>query len=629
VLPGSRIRYALLVAGEPEPLQRFRASLSLQRGEELESIDDARPEVNRALERAEQFLSLAGLTSVIVAGIAIALSARRFSQRHMDTCAIMRTFGATQRQIIALFGLEILVLGLVSSVAGGILGYGAHLVIVKLMGGAVGGTLAPPSLAPFHVAWLTGVITISGFALPPLVGLWTVPPLRVLRRDVTPRIRGHYLLYVAALGAVALLAPWGSGSRAVTLYTLGGSAAACATLALAAYLLVILLRRVRHGVGAAWRYGMASIARHAGGSVLQTTAIGLGVMILLLLAVVRNDLLDEWRGTLAPDAPNHFLINVQPGDVEPLRAFLGSRGVTVPDIYPMVRGRLVRINDRDVSPDDYFNPEARRLVDREFNLSMTEQPAADNRIVEGRWWTDAGAAPDQLSMEQGIAMQLGLKLGDRLSFQIADSTISASITSIRTVDWDSFNVNFFVIGAPGLFDRQPATYITSFFLSQADREWLPDLVNRFPSVTLIDVDAIMRQVRAIMDRVTMAIEFVFGFTVIAGLMVLWAAIQSTQDERRYDAAIFKSVGASHTTLRAAAIAELATLGLLAGGIAAAAAAIAGGVFASQVFEIRYVPDVALLLAGVIACALFVVTGGYLALRHALRQPPITLLRQGI
>ncbi|MCP5143581.1 MAG: ABC transporter permease [Gammaproteobacteria bacterium] len=629
VLPGSRIRHALLLAGSDDAIANFRNALELETGERVESVDEARPEVNRALERAEQFLALAALTAVIVAGIAIALSAQRFASRHLDTCAIMRTFGASQRGIISVFALEMLMLGLSVSIIGALFGYGAHLIIVSLLADNPQSALAPAGWAPLGRALLTGAIGVLGFAMPPLVALWQVPPLRVLRRDLKPEVGGHSLLYLAAIAAIVALAPWRTGSSTVTAFTLGGTFLACLALALLSWLMVRLLRRVRHSLNITWRYGLASIARHARASIVQTTALGLGVMILLLLAVIRNDLLDSWRDSLPDDAPNHFMINIQPDDVTALRAFLVDHSVAEPGLFPMIRGRITAINGGAVDPDRFPDPLVRRRLEREFNLSVAAELAADNHLAEGQWWPTEQPPAGELSLESGIARDLGLTIGDTITWQIADSQVTSTITNLRDVDWDSFNVNFFAIGSPGTFDSQPATFITAFHAAADNRSWLPELLATFPSVTLIDVDAVMRQVRGIMDRVTLALEFVFGFTVLAGLLVLWAALQTTQDERRYDVAIFKSVGAPHSLLRTAALAELTVVGALAGLVAAVAAGLAGGVLAREVFQMDYLLNPLLFPIGMGISIVVVTAGGYLALRHALREPAITLLRQGI
>ncbi|MCC6203227.1 MAG: ABC transporter permease [Gammaproteobacteria bacterium] len=628
ILPGSRVQYALLLAGSKEQSDVFQQRVQLLPGQRLRGVDDTRPEVNRALQRAEQFLSLAALTSVLVAGIAIALSARRFAARHFDTCAIMRSFGASQRQIAAIFGLEILLLGLGSSLIGAALGYGVHGLLLGVMSGFVSGNLEAPTLAPLGQSLATGLVAILGFALPPLLGLFSIPPARVLRRDMNPGIRGHQIIYLAAIAAIVALAPWGRGNDLVTLLALGGALASSVALALAAALLVWLLRHVRHGLGITWRYGLASIARHVGASVVQTTAIGLGMMVLLLLLVVRNELLESWLRSLPADAPNQFLVNIQPDDVPNIEAFLHARGVTRPVVYPMIRARLVEINGTPVDPGSFPDPESRRMVQREFNLSFTTELGADNRVIAGQWLDADPGRAEQFSLEAGIAHNLGVGVGDELGFQVAEQRYRGRVTSLREVAWDSFNVNFFVIGAPGLLTDLPATYITSFHVSAGERRWLTELVDHFPSVTVIDIDALLRQVRTIMDRVSLAIELVFSFTLLAGLLVLWAAIATTQDERCYDAAILKSLGASHGLLRWAAIIELATLGAVAGAIAAFGAILIAGLLARRAFEIEYTASWQLLGYGIAVSAIFIVAGGYLALRRALLQPPVSLLRLG-
>jgi putative ABC transport system permease protein len=417
---------------------------------------------------------------------------------------------------------------------------------------------------------------------------------------------------------------WQAGDTALAAYVLGGTLATLILFALAAFGLVRLLQRLRGRVGVAWRYGLANIARRPQASIAQVVAFGLGIMVMLLLSLVRADLLAEWRDSLPPRAPNHFLINIQPTQVPALRGFFEANGLAAPTFYPMIRGRLVAINDRAVEASDYADDRARRLVQREFNLSYAQAPQTANRVVAGRWWGPQETRA--LSVEQGLAQTLGLALGDTLTFRIAGEDIDGRITNLREVDWDSFQVNFFVIAPPALLADYPATFITSVYLPPADKALLGDMVKTFPNVTVIDVEAVMAKVRQVMDRVTLAMEYVFLFTLLAGLVVLAAAIQATRDERLRDGAILRTLGASRRQLLLGLAAEFVTLGLLAGVLAAAAASAIGYVLATQVFHFAYHANPWLWLVALLAGGAGIGLAGTVATAAIVRRPPLQTLR---
>jgi putative ABC transport system permease protein len=626
--PGSRASYQLLLAGKPEVLGAMRAWIEprLHEGERVLDVRDARPELKTALERAEKFLGLAALVSVLLAGVAVATAARRYSARHLDGAAVMRCLGATQGFVTRLHLLEMLWLGLAASLIGCVIGYAAQEVLAQLQAGFFARQLPAPSLQPVLVGVSTGMILLLGFALPAILRLKSVPPARVLRRDLGPLPAGALSVYGAALAAVTALLLWQAADVQLTLYVLAGAAGTLLGLALVAYALVRALNLLRGQVGVAWRYGFANIARRAQGSVAQILAFGLGIMVLLLLSLVRSDLLAAWQAKLPPDAPNQFVINVQPAQVQPMEAFFAAHGLKEAQLYPMVRGRLTAVNGRPVSPDDYPDDRARRLVEREFNLSWAAKPQNDNRIVAGRWWNAGERGAHEVSVEQGLAETLGLKLGDELTYQIADRSVSVKITSLRKVEWDSFRANFFVVAPPGLLDGYPATWITSFHLESANRDLLATLVRSFPNITLIDVDALMTKVRDIMDRVNLSVQYVFLFTLLAGLTVLYSAIQSTQDERLYESALLRTLGASRAHVLKGLAAEFVMLGLLAGVLAAFAASLAGFILARQVFHLAYTFNPWLWLVGLAGGALGVGLFGILGARFVLNRPPLQSLR---
>ena len=628
---GSRVDHRLLLAGDPAVLETFKTWVKprLKTGEKLQGIRDARAELRSALERAQRFLHLAALVSVILAGVGVAIAARRFAARHWDSVAILRCVGATQNVISRLFALELLALALVAGVIGLAVGYLAQYGLSGLLGQLVSSTELPaPSWQPVLPALATGFVTLLGFGLPPLLRLREVPPLRVLRRDLGPINPRLVALYGPAVPATAALLIWQAGEIRLALYVCAGVAGTVIALTLGAWGLVKTLNLLRGQVGVAWRFGLANIARRGSGSAAQVVALGLGLMALLMLTLVRTDLLSSWRASLPADAPNHFLINIQPHEVAGIRTFLGERGLGQVELFPMVRGRLTAINERTVGPDDYDNPRAKRLIEREFNLSWTDRLRDDNRIVAGRWWNDNDNGQGLASVEQALAKDLGIAVNDTLRFQIAGQTLSAKVASLRSVEWDSFRANFFVVFPSGVLDNYPAAWITSFHLPPGQKPLLADLVRQYPSVTVLDVEALMNKVRDIVDRVIAAVEYVFLFTLAAGLVVLYAAIQATQDERRFESAVLRTLGASRAIVRRSLLAEFATLGLLAGVLAAGAATLIGYVLATQVFDFPYHGNPWLWVLGIGTGVIGVGVAGLIGARSALNQPPWRALREG-
>jgi putative ABC transport system permease protein len=626
VQPGSRIGYRLQLAGPPERIEAFRAwALSrLQPGQRIEGIRDARPEIRSALERAEKFLSLAALVSVVLAAVAIGLAARRFLQRHLDTCAMMRCLGATEAMVVRLYLVHFLALGLVASVIGCALGMGAQMLLSRWLGTLVAVELPQPGVVPGVHGILTGLTLLLGFALPPLVSLGRVPTLRVLRRELGVPSASGVLTYGTGFAAIGALILWKAEGLRLGALVLGGFAAAMLAAAALTWLLIRAVGLV-HLQGFTWRHGVANLRRRALGSTLQIVALGMGLMALLVLTIVRHDLLAAWQTSLPSNAPNRFIVNIQTDQVPALKAFFARHDARTPTFFPMVRGRLTRINDRPVASADYADERARRLIDREFNLSWAERMQADNTLTAGRWWSSPQPTP-QWSMEDGIAETLGIRLDDVLTFDLAGETVSARVTSLRKVDWDSFNVNFFVIAPPRMLDRYPATYVTSFFVPPGDSALLAALVRDFPNLLLIDVAQIMSQVQKMMDQVARAVQFIFLFTLFAGVLVLYAAIASTQDERLYQATVMRTLGASRAQLRRAVIAEFATLGVLAGLLAATSASMLGFVIATRVLNVNYVANPTLWVIGVAAGAIGIGLAGYGGTRGVLKVAPLQAMR---
>lgn len=656
VTPASRVRYSVLFAGEDAAVAKFRAALSthLARGERLESIADARPEVRAALEKADQFLGLAALVSVVLATVAVAMAAQRFAMRHVESVAVLRCLGASRTNISRLYGLLLVMVGMIAAAAGALLGYFAQFALVAAAGSLVGASLPAPSIAPAVAAVLTGWVSLLGFSLPPILRLRDVPALRVLRRDLPFAVAsvGRY-----AVGVVLLMGlfVWQAGSAALAAIVIGGVLATLLGAAALGYGLLFLLRRGANGVGAAWRFGINNLWRRLHSSVIQVVAFSLGMMALLVLAIVRGDLLNEWIERLPEQTPNRFLINIQPDQASGVEAYLrvqrqagdhssadapasgGENFAPVPApasgagevvLYPMVRGRLTAINERAIDENSYEDERAKRLVAREFNLSWGETLPPDNKVTAGTWWSAGGAQPGaQFSVEDGLARELGIVIGDTLTFRIGDQDVRARVSNLRQVEWDNFRVNFFVIAPPGVLDAYPMTYITSFYLPDANGQVLNGLLRAFPNVTVIDVAAVMSQVRAIISRVTQAVEYVFGFTVLAGLMVMYAAIHSTFDVRIHETAVLRTLGASSRQVKQGLAAEFVGLGLVAGVLAALVASLVAYVLADRVFHFTYTPNPWVWLAAVVLGGGGIGLAGVWGTRGVLRYSPLRALQR--
>lgn len=627
---GSRAVYRLHIAGSLAEMEAFQRWLEprLGRGQAIESIENARPELRSALDQAQRFLRLAALLAVILAAVAVGLAARRFMRRHLDVCAVMRCLGASQARVLQLFVSEFLLFGLAAALVGVLLGWLVQSALGVLLTGLLGVELPAPSLLPLLHGAVVGLVLLLGFVLPQLLRLRRVPTLRVLRRELGVVEPASGLAW--SLGALVLsgLVFWIAADLQLGALVTAGFAGALMLFALAAWLVLRLLGRLRGTGGLAgggWRYGVAALHRRMGASVIQISALGLGITAVLLLTLVRGDLLTSWQQGAPDGAPNRFIINIQPEQQAPVARFFVEHDLAEPAILPMIRGRLAAVNGREVDPQDYEEGRARRLSEREFNLSHGGRLADDVRIVEGRWHGES--REPQWSVEQGLMQTLGLQLGDVLRFEVAGRSVEAPITSVRELDWDSMRVNFFVIAADGMLDGDPATLVTSFHLPpEGAHAFAAGLIQSFPNLSLIDVGAILAQVARLTDRLALIVQMVFGFALLAGLVVLYAALQATHDERDFEMAVLRTLGARNAQLRQALVAEFAVLGGVAGGLAGLAASLIGWGLAHSVFRMDYVPDPLLVVLAALLGALGLVVGGWLGTRGLLKRPPLGSLR---
>jgi putative ABC transport system permease protein len=628
VQPGSRVSWYALFAGEPAAVADFRAAISatLASADELRDLDSARPELRESVTRSRQFLGLAALCSSLVAAIAIALAARRYAARHVDGVALLKCLGARRARVYALLALQLGTLTVLGGLVGSLIGYLVQAGVGRLLAGVFSASLPPAS--PWQ-GTASGVavaaILLGGFALPPLFELAGVPPARVLRRELAAVAPRRWLWQAAAIAAVVALLLWIARDLRIATYALLGAAGACAALVACGWLLVRALRSLRDAGGAAWRYGLASLARRRGDSILQLVAFGLGLMLMLLIALVRDQLLDGWRARLPPDAPNWFLINIQPDERAALGEFLEERVGHAPELVPLVRARLTAVNDVSIG-ERATDERGRGFVQRESNLTWTATLSSSNEILSGDWWGERTPEEAEVSVEEEFATSLGIVLGDRLRYDVAGETFEARVTSLRSVDWESFQPNFFMVLSPGVIEQYPATFISSLFLEPERAGVLLELVRRFPSVTPIDMNAIFAQARGIMDRAVLAVQCVFVFALAAGLTVLVAAVQTTRDERRRESALLRVFGARRATVLRALALEFGVLGLLAGVLATVSAVIAAHLIAQGVFELPFAPEPLLWLVGPLAGAVLVGIAGIAATRSVLDHPPVRTLR---
>jgi putative ABC transport system permease protein len=627
VQEGSRINYRLLVAGDNAQVESFHNWLKpqIKAGEKIEDVRDARPEIRQAMERAESFLGLAALMAFVLSGIAMALAARQFITRHLDACAVMRCLGATQNEVLRIYLYQFLLLGLAAVVVGGLIGWGVQASLIQAVDALRAADLPAPGMLPLLQATISGMALLLGFTFLPLWQLKSVTPLRVIRRELGTPNTNTGLMYVSGATVLSLLFLWQAGSIKLGLTVLGGLAAGLFVFGLIAWASLKLIAALPLGN----RHVFANLARHGRSNAIQIVALSLGGMSLLLLTLVRTELMQNWRERLPPDAPNRFIVNVQQDQREPVLQFFKQHKLAEPDLFPMVRGRLVAINEHNISADDFTDQRARALVERETNLSWSAEIPVGNQLAQGTWWTPAvkpGAAPiNEISLEEGLAKTLAINIGDRLTYDIAGSQFTGRVVNLRKVRWDSMQVNFFVITSPGILENYAVSYLSSFYLPPDKVRDGDALIKAFPNLLVIDTEAIINQVRHIMDQIAQTLGAVFMFTLLSGLAVLYAALLATQDERIYQSAIMRTLGADSRYLRSQHLTEFAVLGALSGLFAAAGSAALGLVLARNVLEIPFAPPALLWLVGISGGMLIVMVSGWLVTRRAVKLPPLQVL----
>ncbi len=631
IQPASRVSYRLAVAGSDKSVGSFVAwaqdevKSTRLRGVRIESLEGGRPEMGQTLDRAEKFLNLIALLAALLSAVAVALAARGFALAHLDDCAMLRVLGLSQRRIALAYVFEFGLIGLLASALGLLLGYVLHHVFVLLLAGLVDTALPSAGWWPLMFGMGVGMTLLLAFGLPPVLQLSQVPALRVIRRDLgnlKPASIGVLLLGIAGFAALLLAA---SSDLKLGLIAVGGFAAAALVFAALSWLAVKALRlAVSESTAPRWLVlATRQLAARPAFAVLQVSALAVGLLALILLVLLRTDLVSSWRKATPPDAPNRFVINIMPEQGNAFRQALLGAGVSKFDWYPMIRGRLIAINAKPVTPDDYADERAKRLVEREFNLSHSAAQPPQNKLVAGRWTPEEA---DAISVEEGLAANLNLKLGDVLSFDVGGVQTVSKITSLRKVDWGSMRANFFAMYPVSRLPDVPATYMTAF-KAPSDAHFDNALVRSFPNITSVDMSSTIAQVQRVLDQVIGAVEFLFGFALVAGLVVLFAAVSATREERAREFAIMRALGARSSLLRQVQRAELAAVGLLAGFLASVLATLVGWALARFVFEFEWNASLWVLLWGALSGAALALLAGWWGLREVLRRPVVDTLRR--
>ncbi len=638
VQPGSRLTYRYLFAGAPELIEDFSAWVKpkLDENSRLIGVKQGTQGIGNALDRAERFLLLGGLLGVILAGVAIALSAQRYSLRHYDHVAILKTLGASPVAVDSLFSIIFLVLGTVATLIGTLLGYVFQEAAVTILSPYIPVTLPQPTFAPILLGMVTGFVCLLSFALPPLVKLRGIEPIRVIRRDLEGGATSNLLSYSAAIIGTLGLMWWYSKNIELTLMIFAGATCALAVLALISMTLLQSGRVLGIQAGSAWRLALGGMQRRAKENTLQIMVFGLAIMLLLILFLVRTALLDDWQAQIPEDAPNHFAINIAPEDVEPIETLMRARNLVPQPVYPMIRGRISLINGDAASERDdqrrrqQGNDERRGPGSNSGrNLTWSGTLPVDNTLVSGEWWTEDYSGEPLVSIEEDLAQTNDLKVGDALVFNIQGRELPARIASIRTVSWDNMKPNFYIIFSPGALADFPSTFMTSFHLDKEQKLLLNELIREFPTMTVIEVDAVIEQIQIIISQVTLAVELVLVLIMVSGAMVLLASIQASMDERFKQHAILRTLGASRKLVLGSLLIEFCALGAMAGLLATFGSELIVYGLETQIFELEYKLNPEIWLLGPLVGFVLIGCLGTIATRKVVNTPPNIVLRESV
>ena len=616
--PASRASFSQFFAGDADKIAQFKTWLKPQLtvSEKIRTLNEGLPAVEQALNRGKRFLGMAALLSVILAGAAIALTSYSLNRRETRTVAVLKTLGASQRLILQRYLSQLFVMASLAALLGVSIAYIVQMTTLYLLQDAIGQVLPSAGLMPIISGFLTTYIMALGFSAPQLWQLTKTAPIRIFQQQ-TVLSPSYAYIAVPIVAGIFLLMWMQTQDMVLSVFLWFGTLFAIGVFWLIATLLLSSLRRFRYITALSLPKANTRIA-------LLVVVFGIGLFSLLLLTTLRMDLIDRWQATLPEDAPNHFLINIQSNEREAVQQLFEQQQMSAA-LYPMIRGRLVKINNMPVSAEDYDSEQAKRLLAREFNMSALDTLPENNKITQGTWF--GKNLTSGFSVEEGIAKTLGVKLGDSMSFDMAGQIYHAKISSLRSVRWDSMQPNFFVLAAPNSLNTQPKTYITSVYIKASNQDFIPTLIKQYPSISTIDIGTVLKQIKTLINKAAFAVQAIFSFTLIAGIIVLFAALQSQKAERRKEIAILKSIGASRRYLRNSILIEFTLIGAIAGFIAAVLAVITGNIAAYLLFDLTPTVNLALIAIGVGSGAFLVGIAGYLNIRPLLKVTPVALFQE--
>lgn len=627
IQPGSHVHYYFLFAGPEKSLRPFKAWLKphLNPGQRIMDIHEDRPELGSAFKRAEKYLGLASVVVVMIAGVAIAMAARRYSRRHFDMTAILRCLGVRQNQVLGLFFCQLFLLGLSASIVGCFIGWATQELLVWYLKALLPENLLRPGWDAYGMAILAGLVILTGFTLTPLLQQRRVSPLRVLRRDLIPAPINQSIVYGLGFSTILVLVWRYTGDFRLVFYFLAAAAAAVLCFGGLVYILLQSTRRLLPHLGLNSRFGIQQLSRNTMLNTSQILAFSVTFTAMIVIFLLRTDLIATWQEKLPKNAPNHFALNIFPSEWQGMRDWLGTENIEVSAFYPIVRGRLIKINGHDAGRIVSSESQAERTLNRDLNLTYTDTLPAGNRIQVGVWWQNNEA--HQISVERSLAKGLKVKVGDTMTFSIGSQQIVATVTSIRSVQWDTMKPNFYVIFSPGTLDRYPSTYMTSFHLPVEKKFILNELTRKFPSISVLEVDMIIRQIQTILGQVTLAVEYVLVFALLAGVVVLFAAVYSGIDERILTSCILRTLGANRWIIRKNQCAEFASLGFIAGLLGAVSAELLLWVLYQLIFDLPYQVHWKIGLFTPPAGAFLIGAFGLWCTRRAVTQSPLILIRE--
>ena len=627
VQPGSHVHYAFQFSGDAKALAEFKQWLKprLHPSQRLLDIHEDRPELGSALDRAERYLGLSSTLVILISGVAIAMAARRYSERHFDTTALLRCLGCKQSEILWLYGGQFIVLGLAASTLGCVLGWLAQEGLFYLLKGLLPRHVAAPGLPAIFFGFIIGMTVLPGFALPPLLRLKQVSPLRVLRRELEPLPTSAWLVYGLSVGIIGLLIWKYTDDLKMTATLLGVGLIALLALGLLVYGVLNAARKGLSSMSLTWRFGLQGLLGNSHASVSQILAFSITLVAMVLSFTVRTDLIDNWQKQLPDNAPNHFALNIFPDQKAAFQQELQRQHIGKSQFYPVVRGRLVEINHTPVRQIVSKDTQGERATHRELSLTWTQDLPEENKIVDGNWWT--GQQSGLVSVEQKLADSLKIKTGDFLTFTVGDQQINATVATIRSLRWDTMKPNFYMVFSPGTLNAFPSTYLTSFYLPESQKNVLNTLVKKYPGTTILEVDLILRQFKTLLTQLTQAINYLLYFALMAGFTVLFAAVHATLDDRIYEGALMRTLGANRSLLRKTHVIEFGALGLISGVLAVIISEALIYALYTRVMMMAYRPSFYLWAVMPFTGALFVGIAGCWGVRGVLDKPPLRVLRE--